>query len=109
MHGQEATRGGPDAGGWGVAEKVRFGPAAAVQPHEADVSGGCDGENAVRDLERVVAETLGLSEKQLSAPHNPNHGTRSEFSYRMAWTRTRLKNKKLIERVGPKLWELARP
>ena len=33
-------------------------------------------------------------------------GKRTEFAYRMAWARTRLKKDGLIESLGPRLWGL---
>ncbi|MCL4756030.1 MAG: hypothetical protein KJ015_38135 [Myxococcales bacterium] len=59
-------------------------------------------------IDAGVARHIGLSEEALRVVHDPTKGSRTEFSYRMAWARTRLKAKGMIERVGPGTWRLAR-
>ena len=58
------------------------------------------------DMDELVAKQLELPADLLARPHGAG-GTRTEFAYRMAWARTRLKSKGLIERVGPSTWRLA--
>lgn len=57
-------------------------------------------------LERGVAQQLRLSTEALEQLHAPERGSRTEFSYRLAWAKTRLKAKGLIERTGTKSWRL---
>jgi restriction system protein len=59
------------------------------------------------DIDRGVAERIGLSAEDLAVPHNPEKGTRTEFAYRMAWARTRLKKDGLITNVATKVWSLS--
>lgn len=57
-------------------------------------------------IETAVAKRLGVTEDMLKIPHAPGRGTRTEFAYRLAWAKTRLKSKGRIERVGTKSWKL---
>lgn len=66
--------------------------------------GGC-ATNA--DLDRGVAQRIGLSPLDLAVPHNPDKGTRTEFAYRMAWARTRLKKDGLITNPATKVWSIS--
>ncbi|RYZ03029.1 MAG: hypothetical protein EOO73_29355 [Myxococcales bacterium] len=59
-------------------------------------------------IDQAVARQLGVPEQALRALHTPGHGTRTEFAYRMAWARTRLRLKGLIERVGSRSWRAVR-
>jgi len=58
-------------------------------------------------IDDFVARELELPEELLTALHAPGRGSRTEFAYRMAWARTRLKAKGLVERAGPKTWKLS--
>ncbi len=53
-----------------------------------------------------IARRLSLSDALLQLPHDPSKGQRTEFAYRLAWARTRLKSEGLIERAGSRLWRL---
>jgi restriction system protein len=66
------------------------------------------GSGTNEEIEKVVAGRAGLTEAQLSAPHDPWVPGRTEFCYRMAWARTRLRQQGQIERVGTKQWALIR-
>jgi hypothetical protein len=48
-----------------------------------------------RDLDELVARELQITPEQNAIIHS---GSRTEFSYRMAWIRTKAKKKGLIER-----------
>ena len=65
------------------------------------------GKATNEDLERGVAERVGLSAEDLAILHDPYVGTRTEFAYRMAWARTRLKKDGRITKVATKLWSIA--
>lgn len=64
------------------------------------------GEGSNIELERRVADVLGVSAEDLAIPHDPERGARTEFAYRMAWARTHVKQAGLIENIGRKLWAL---
>lgn len=59
-------------------------------------------------MDTAVARELGVPEEALLVLHTPGRGNRTEFAYRMAWARTRLRLKGLIERVGSRSWRLVR-
>ena len=59
-----------------------------------------------QELEKMIATRLGLSSPAVEALHDPARGKRTEFSYRLAWARTRLKREGSIERVGNRRWRL---
>jgi hypothetical protein len=58
------------------------------------------------DMDELVARKLELPAVLLAVPHGPG-STRTEFAYRVAWARSRLMSKGLIERVAPSTWRLA--
>ena len=53
------------------------------------------GSASIEELNDKVAEVAGLTEEQLAVPHGENKGT--EVAYRLAWTRTYLKQYGLLE------------
>ena len=53
-----------------------------------------------------VAMEAGLSEATRTIPHADRGGGRSEFEYRMAWARTKLKLSGRIESSGRKQWRI---
>lgn len=59
-----------------------------------------------RAIDEFVARELELPQELLEVAHAPGRGGRTEFAYRMAWARTRLKSKGVIERAGPSAWKL---
>jgi restriction system protein len=63
---------------------------------------GC--ESTVREIEGVVARRLNLTAEQLAIPHDKS---RTEFQYRLAWTRTYAKRDGLITSRMRNRWELA--
>ena len=67
------------------------------------------GPRESRNRPTAVARELALTPEQLALPHNPaKAGGRSEFAYRMAWARTRLKAKGAIENTGLGKWALVK-
>lgn len=52
-----------------------------------------------------VSARLGLTEEQRSAPHGKGD-RRSEFAYRMAWARTKLKTAGALEPDGRSAWRI---
>ena len=58
---------------------------------------------SIAELEQKVAQVLGLSEKDLEAPHD---GNRTKFAYNLAWARTYLKRFGLIENSARGVWAL---
>jgi restriction system protein len=59
----------------------------------------------VEELDGDVAQTLKLPPAALQILHS-GAGKRTEFAYRMAWARTRLKNKGQLVRKAHKTWGL---
>lgn len=55
------------------------------------------------EIEEKTAKILNLSEKELNEIHR---GNRTKFSYRLAWTRTYLKNFDIIENSTRGIWSL---
>src|SRR2546426_6760719 len=64
------------------------------------------GSGTVEEIESKVAEIMGLSDVQLEQLHNPEKGDKTEFGYRLAWTRTYLKRANVIENSSRGIWAL---
>ncbi len=62
-------------------------------------------EGTVREIEGLVAQKLNLSADQLAVPHDKS---RTEFQYRLAWTRTYAKRDGLATSRMRNRWELNR-
>jgi hypothetical protein len=56
-----------------------------------------------KKIDSEVAKHLNLSTEQLS---QVRLGKRTEFAYRMAWARQRLKQEKKIENLGKGFWKI---
>jgi restriction system protein len=63
-------------------------------------------EGTVREIEGLVAQKLNLSADQLAVPHDKS---RTEFQYRLAWTRTYAKRDGLATSRMRNRWELTQP
>lgn len=61
------------------------------------------GPASVAELEVAVAQKMGLSEQQLAIPHDKS---RSEFQYRLAWSRSYAKRDGLVESPKRNQWQL---
>lgn len=61
------------------------------------------GSSSVIEMEETVADLLKLSEKDINEMHR---GNRTKFSYRLAWTRTYLKNYGILENSSRGIWAL---
>ena len=57
------------------------------------------------ELSAAVAARVGLSDEQLRIPHGKGD-RRSEFEYRLAWVRTKLKKAGDLEPDGRKAWRI---
>jgi restriction endonuclease Mrr len=57
------------------------------------------------ELNAAVAARVGLSDEQLRMPHGKGDG-RSEFEYRMAWARTKLRKAGDLEPDQRKAWRI---
>ncbi len=64
------------------------------------------GSGTNEEIENKVAELLGLSDAQIDIPHGDESDGRTEFGYRLAWTRTYLKRFELIENSSRGVWAL---
>jgi len=62
------------------------------------------GTASVADIEQTVARRLKLSPEQLGLPHDKS---RSEFQYRLGWTRTYAKKDGLVVSSRRNHWSLA--
>ncbi len=61
------------------------------------------GSASIPEQERVVAELLSLSEKEVNEIHR---GNRTKLSYRLAWARNYLKRYELLENSERGIWSL---
>ncbi len=64
------------------------------------------GSASIDELNAKVAADLRLGDEVLAVPHDPEHGGRSEFAYRMAWARTYLKTAGLVTNSERSVWSL---
>jgi restriction system protein len=62
------------------------------------------GSGTFEEIETEVAEIAGLTEEQLQVPHGETN--RSQFDYRLAWTRTYLKWFGLVDNSSRGVWSL---
>lgn len=62
------------------------------------------GSATIQEIESSVAETLELTDEQLSIPHGDTG--RTEFQYRLAWVRTYLKKVDAVENSERGVWSL---
>ena len=66
-----------------------------------------NGGNArTEDIDKFVSEDLKLSAEQLAQIRS---GNRTEIQYRLAWVRTKAKNRGLIEKTSNRTWALVNP
>ena len=64
------------------------------------------GSGTIEEIDGKVAEIMNLSDEQLEILQDPNKGSRTKFEYRLAWTRTYLKNYGLLENSTRGVWAL---
>ena len=64
------------------------------------------GSGTIEEIANRVAEIMELTDEQLEILHDPDKGGRSEFEYRLAWTRTYLKKYGLLENSTRGVWAL---
>lgn len=64
------------------------------------------GSGTIEEIANRVAEIMELTNEQLDILHNPDKGGRSEFEYRLAWTRTYLKKYGLLENSTRGVWAI---
>jgi restriction system protein len=64
------------------------------------------GSGTIEEIDGKVAEIMNLSDEQLEALQDPDKGSRTKFEYRLAWTRTYLKNYGLLENSSRGVWAL---
>lgn len=62
------------------------------------------GSATVREIEAAVAKNLGLTPEQLGSPHDKS---RSEFQYRLGWTRSYAKKAGLLTSSQRNHWSLS--
>ena len=58
------------------------------------------------DIDEKIAEFFKLTSDQVKRLHKIGSGNRTEFKYRMAWIRTKMKNLDLIMQDDNRLWVL---
>jgi restriction endonuclease Mrr len=58
------------------------------------------------DIDEKIAELFKLTDEQTKRLHKIGSGNRTEFKYRMAWIRTKMKNLDLIMQDEKRLWIL---
>src|SRR3990167_2222189 len=59
---------------------------------------------SISELEEKVAEIINLSDEDINQPHGKSGGT--EFGYRMAWSRTYLKQYGVLDNSSRGIWSL---
>ncbi len=64
------------------------------------------GSGTIEEIDGKVAEIMNLSDEQLEILQDPDKGSRTKFEYRLAWTRTYLKNYGLLENSTRGVWAL---
>jgi restriction system protein len=64
------------------------------------------GSGTIEEIDGKVAEIMNLSDEQLEVLQDPEKGSRTKFEYRLAWTRTYLKNYGLLENSSRGVWAL---
>jgi restriction system protein len=64
------------------------------------------GSGTIEEIDGKVAEIMNLSDEQLDVLQDPDKGGRTKFEYRLAWTRTYLKNYGLLENSSRGVWAL---
>ena len=64
------------------------------------------GSGTIEEIDGKVAEIINLSDEQLELLQDPDKGSRTKFEYRLAWTRTYLKNYGLLENSTRGVWAL---
>lgn len=64
------------------------------------------GSGNIDEIASKVSEIMKLSDAQFELMHNPDKGGRTEFEYRLAWTRTYLKKYGLLENSERGIWSL---
>ena len=74
-------------------------------PALIEALGSLGGQANVRDLENAVANQLGLTTEQLSITHDKS---RTEFQYRLAWTRSYAKKEGLVASPVRNVWAMGR-
>jgi len=60
----------------------------------------------IEEIDNKASEIAGLSDKQLEVLHSPERGGRTEFEYKIAWTRTYLKRYGVLENSSRGVWAL---
>lgn len=71
-----------------------------------DVLAEAAGPLSVREIEQAIVAKLAFSEDQINIPHDKS---RTEFQYRLAWTRSYAKKAGLVSSPRRNVWVLARP
>lgn len=64
------------------------------------------GSGTIEEINSKVAQLVGLSDSQLEIMHDSSRGSRTEFEYRLAWTRTYLRVFGLIENSSRGVWAI---
>ena len=62
------------------------------------------GTATTEQIDKFVGEDLALTPDQMTQIRS---GKRTEIQYRLAWVRTKAKNRGLIEKSGNRMWKLS--
>jgi len=60
----------------------------------------------VGEMHEAAVQHFSLDADQVAKAHDPRRGRRTELSYRLAWGRTLLKNRGLVEQAARGTWRL---
>jgi len=64
------------------------------------------GSGSIEEINDKTAEIMGLRDQQLEILHDSKKGGRTEFEYRIAWSRTYLKKYGILENSSRGVWAL---
>jgi restriction system protein len=65
------------------------------------------GSGSIDEIYEKVSQNTGLSNEILGILHNPEKSNKTEIEYRLAWTRTYLKNYGILEKSRRGVWAIA--
>ena len=64
------------------------------------------GSGTIEEIYNKVTEIVGLTNQQLEVLHDPERGGQTEVEYRLAWSRTSIKNYGILENSARGIWSL---
>jgi len=84
---------------------VKFPDSATLETSVLNAIKEFGGSAKANEIDMFVIKALQLTQEQISQIHS---GNRTEIQYRLAWVRTKAKNRGLIERGAKNTWQLVK-